>query len=348
MKNISTLSWIRIIGLLSLVASVLLMVYGSYYVENSKFSATKYYAKIDSVNRALRPKLKDGKFIAKKDWDQIPHKMHEFPKFKTSEKQDTLIVELLPDNKHYSEIIISLDNRMYSSSEEVEDDLKKNVVDPTIANYNPGLFLEYAEDIDEFGTTLTAIGSILFIASVVSFIVISFLSSKEKEEHFQSNLIKAQEDIKQNPDKVMPAWDMAQLTLEQYFQRNLRQINMIFYTSIVVMVAGFFLIFWGSMMAVKNPDKNLIPILTATSGIITQFIGATFIFIYNSTVKQAMSYTESLEKINSVGMSIKILDSIELKEKQSDKLNDAKIEIAKILLHAKDQNIQSISESNQS
>ncbi len=68
------------------------------------------------------------------------------------------------------------------------------------------------------------------------------------------------------------------------------------------------------------------------SGLITELIGATFIVIYNSTIKQAITYTDSLERINSVGMSVTILDSMKDSITDKDALNKAKIEVAKMLL----------------
>ena len=152
-----------------------------------------------------------------------------------------------------------------------------------------------------------------------------------------AHLEQALQNIKENPGKVKPSWDMAQITLEQYYKRNLSQINMIFIVSIGVMLVGFLLISYGITRSYQSSgDKHsLITIVSTSSGILTEFIGATFIFIYNSTIKQAINYSKSLEKINSVGMSITILDSI--KSDPSDtsnsvKLNEAKIEIAKILI----------------
>lgn len=67
-------------------------------------------------------------------------------------------------------------------------------------------------------------------------------------------------------------------------------------------------------------------------GIITEFIGATFLFIYKSTVEQAIRYTSSLERINSVGMSMQILDTIKQSKETLVELTQAKISISKLLL----------------
>lgn len=143
------------------------------------------------------------------------------------------------------------------------------------------------------------------------------------------------------------------MILEKYYDRNLAQVNQIFVFSVVVMTAGFILITIPiinpnrfliaqnqNLEGIENPQlsshKQLIP-LAVISGIITEFIGATFLIIYRSTINQAIRYTESLERVNSVGMAIQILDSAndqvdkESAEAQKE-LIDAKIEIAKLLL----------------
>ena len=57
-----------------------------------------------------------------------------------------------------------------------------------------------------------------------------------------------------------------------------------------------------------NSIKSLPPIIAAFSGIITEFIGATFLFIYRSTMQQATNYSKTLERINSVGRVVVAAD----------------------------------------
>ncbi|MGZ3643806.1 MAG: TRADD-N-associated membrane domain-containing protein, partial [Ktedonobacteraceae bacterium] len=67
----------------------------------------------------------------------------------------------------------------------------------------------------------------------------------------------------------------------------------------------------------KNENTVFTPALIgALAGIITEFIGATFLFIYRSTVQQAANYMKTLERINSVGMATKILDTISNKSQE--------------------------------
>ncbi len=153
-----------------------------------------------------------------------------------------------------------------------------------------------------------------------------------------SKATEAIEKILQTSDvdskQIKPAWDSAQQTLELYYQRNLSQINLIFYLSVIVMCMGFVLIIAGVIIAFAiGEKKEFIGILSAASGLITEFIGATFIFLYKSTIAQSLEYTKKLDKLTSVGVSIKILDTISSEKEYDPKtLIDAKIEIAKKLL----------------
>jgi hypothetical protein len=107
------------------------------------------------------------------------------------------------------------------------------------------------------------------------------------------------------------AWELARVTLEQYFYRNLRQVSQIFATAIGVMLAGFILIIYGAWIAIHQPAVNDLPSkLTVLSGVITEFIAATFMVIYRSTLQQANTYMAILEKINAVGMAVQIIESI--------------------------------------
>ena len=169
----------------------------------------------------------------------------------------------------------------------------------------------------------------------------------EKTEYKASKIaeqayISAQEAHREQPEKNKPVWDMAQLTLEIYFNRNLNQIRWIFWLSIVVMLLGFLLIVYGVALGYHNPKENwILASIGGVSGIITEFVGATFLFVYKSSIQQANRYTEILERMNFVGMAMQMVDGVTEETKNSDKslheksiasLRDAKIEMAKAIL----------------
>lgn len=145
--------------------------------------------------------------------------------------------------------------------------------------------------------------------------------------------------VSEEPNRVKPTWDLARIKLELYFDRNLNQINYIFWLSVSVMIIGFIFILYGMSVAI-NPrqvvdstlqsDSITPSVIGAVAGIITEFIGATFLFLYRATIQQAGTYVKTLERINSVGMAMQILDSI---SSDSVSLKDStKAEIVKSLL----------------
>lgn len=70
-------------------------------------------------------------------------------------------------------------------------------------------------------------------------------------------------------------------------------------------------------------------IVAAASGAITEFIGASFLVMYKSTVTQAKDYVTVLERINAAGMALQVLETVAKHDKPAS--NQARIEIAKEL-----------------
>ena len=206
-------------------------------------------------------------------------------------------------------------------------------------------FFYYKFDLSRAGAALITSGFIGLVAWVV---LDNFGDSTSAI--IRSNYEAASERAAKDPSKAKPAWDMATATLDAYFSRNLKQINWIFWLSVVVMFAGFLLVSYGITLAFQTPENVTVAIIGGVAGVITQFIGATFLFIYRSTVKQAGEYTKTLERINSVGMAMQILDTIMEEENvsqspdSSEKLIDAKIDIAKLLLSTAKEESKSITE----
>jgi len=150
---------------------------------------------------------------------------------------------------------------------------------------------------------------IAFVVGAAVNLVVNWVSGKQ-EIVSQEKISQAEKNLQEQPDKAKPAWDLARATLEQYFNRNLSQIRVIFWLSVAVMVAGFSVIVWGISQAVQSPNAVAASAIAALAGVITEFIGATFLFIYRSTIQQSMEYSKTLERINSVGMALQIIDTI--------------------------------------
>ena len=96
------------------------------------------------------------------------------------------------------------------------------------------------------------------------------------------------------------------------------------------MGVGFALIGYGVVNVYADPQTFEASIVAAVSGILVNFIGATFLIIYRSTMEQAKDYVSILERINAVGMSVQILEQID--ETDPNLKNQATADVAKQLL----------------
>lgn len=155
------------------------------------------------------------------------------------------------------------------------------------------------------------------------------ISGPSGEEYVQ-RIIKIEKLVEEQPDKIRFAWDLARIKMEAYFDRNLSQISLIFWISVIVMSIGFGFLLFAILRSINEPKVLPASFIAAVTGMITEFIGATFMLIYRSTMKQAASYMATLERINSVGMAVHILDSIS--GEQSTLKDSTRSELVKLLL----------------
>ncbi len=146
----------------------------------------------------------------------------------------------------------------------------------------------------------------------------------------QSKIDNLEQKLEKEPEKSRFAWDLARIKLEAYFDRNLNQVRNIFIVAVFTMAVGFILISVGIGASIVDPSRTNIALIASASGIITQFISVTFMVIYRSTMLQATQFMSVLERINTVGMSIQILDSM---DKRAPELKDAtRVDIIRLLL----------------
>src|SRR5271157_1134252 len=123
----------------------------------------------------------------------------------------------------------------------------------------------------DFNIVLAILGLGLSMTTFLIKIIFDTLSRRMDNERVAN----AETRVNQEPEKVKPAWDLARLTLESYFNKNLNQVSTIFWLSVFVMFIGFGIIIWGISQAIRSPGSALPAIITGLSGIVTEFIGAT-------------------------------------------------------------------------
>lgn len=151
------------------------------------------------------------------------------------------------------------------------------------------------------------------------------LVSDEREKKIQQ----VEQRYAENPTETQAAWDLARVNLEKYIDRNLAQVRSIFWVLALVMLAGFGLILAGVVQLFRTPAELPPSILAAAAGVLLNFIGASFLIVYRSTMNQAKEYVTVLERINAVGMSVKILEGLPAGECLR---NETTAQIAKQLL----------------
>ena len=234
-----------------------------------------------------------------------------------------------------------------------------NVVGISIFTYIHYLYFFYGGD----GGLTFSISSLLFPAlgyiiiawGVIQLLLLIFpeLKGAARRNTQQQEALKAiRDEVAKNPRSAIKIWDLGQETLQLYFTSNRRQMNYIFIFSVGVMLAGFILITLGitnTYSALNNlvqlaakGNTNLPPsiftpaIVGGISGVITEFIGATFLFMYRSIVDQANNNIKTLERITTVGMAMGILDTLSSHSEATKDLRDeTAAEIAKMILSEK-------------
>jgi len=180
-------------------------------------------------------------------------------------------------------------------------------------------------------TVSNIIGTILASIFLLAFIYAIFKNNWDKRKSSE-RIALAESKAEAEPEKTKPAWDLARVTLESYFNRNLSQVTAIFWLSVIVMFIGFAIIIWGITQAIQSPNSTLPAVITGLAGVITEFVGTTFLLIYRSTMEQAITYTKTLERINSVGMAMQILDTIPNDAKDDGLKDSTKATVVKMLM----------------
>ncbi|APZ47656.1 hypothetical protein BW723_15765 [Polaribacter reichenbachii] len=185
-----------------------------------------------------------------------------------------------------------------------------------------------ADDVNKKSFDLVA-GVLGLVGAFLGFGIKVYEDTKENEKRAEK-IESLEKEIKEKPDESQTAWELARLKLESYLNKNLKQVSSIFYLSATVMLVGFGLIIFGVYKVYSNPELLNPSILVTCTGVIVNFIGGTLLLIYRSTMNQAKGYVEVLERINAVGMSIQILESID--DKNLELKDSTTAEIAKELL----------------
>lgn len=193
------------------------------------------------------------------------------------------------------------------------------------------IFYPNLEDMIHFEAQVILLIFILFLAFGSTFLSAARVYKDGLKEQQNDTLITEQEKrVAENPNEPKLAWDLARIKLESYLDRNLSQIKSIYHLSVLAMLIGFGLIIYGSYMSFQKTENIQPALVAAVSGIIVNLIGATFLILYKSTMEQAKDYVNVLERINAVGMSVQIIETIDDKHLQLKE--ETKAELSKKLI----------------
>jgi Cyanobacterial TRADD-N associated 2-Transmembrane domain len=158
-----------------------------------------------------------------------------------------------------------------------------------------------------------AIALLLFSLPIIA-LSSSFRSGQERDSKTQEDAKRrievAAKKADEDPGRAKYAWELAEAKLEEYFDKNLSQVHQVFRVALGVMVMGFLLVIAAAILSLNAPQVTPASKVSAIAGIVAQFIGATFMVMYRSTVTQANEFMSILERINTVGMAIRVLDAI--------------------------------------
>lgn len=113
-------------------------------------------------------------------------------------------------------------------------------------------------------------------------------------------------------------WERALAHMEHYWQTNLSQVSSIYNISLGVMILGFVTIATGIVIGFVDSDRVQISYVAGAAGVITEFIGATFLFIYRSTMNQANTNVTTLARIHAIGLSLRVTSDITDEDKKNE------------------------------
>lgn len=164
-------------------------------------------------------------------------------------------------------------------------------------------------DVFELITIVFSISAAIFGFGIYIYQVVNDENKKAQK------IEQAELRVKENPQEPQAAWELAQVKLESYLNRNLKQVSTVFWLTLLVMVVGFVFVGGGVIKLFDSPENLQASVLATVSGLLINFIGATFLVIYKSTMQQATEYVTILERINAVGMSVQILENMDSEEK---------------------------------
>lgn len=169
------------------------------------------------------------------------------------------------------------------------------------------------------------------IPMILSIIFVYFASKRRAKERKKiEDTIKNLEKPSKEKDlfsETIKICKISQMELEKQFLQASQSSLLIFYISVTVILTSLGGLVYATNLAL-NKEKIDIAILMAIGSIITQFVGATFMYMYKNSILQINENIKVLEKFSKMGIALEILNTIE----DCSEIKNAKIDIAKKII----------------
>jgi hypothetical protein len=162
----------------------------------------------------------------------------------------------------------------------------------------------------------------LIIIALAKSVYLYEQSSQEKDEELK-NLIAERVIITQKieTEKELDIFHTIQLSLNQlneYYTINKNQAKSSFRFSVFSIVIGLITILTGIWLQYLDIAKIEISYITAISGLILEFIGGAYFFMYKKSLEQVNFFFGQLIKIQDTMLSINLADNIENADKKNE------------------------------
>ena len=156
----------------------------------------------------------------------------------------------------------------------------------------------------EGAAAAAVIASATLVIGVLAYM--ELLAGQAEEEKIKT----VEQRVREHPEKPQLAWDLARVKLESYLDRNLSQVQSIYWLTLLVMLCGFGFVSYGLYQVSESAEKLPVSVVASASGVLISFIGGSFLLIYRSILAQSKGYVSVLERINAVGMAVQVIATI--------------------------------------
>lgn len=168
------------------------------------------------------------------------------------------------------------------------------------------------------GWTSLALIALIVAIGTVRFGLGLYRQVSDRHAAADETMNRATERLSADQTDSAALWEFSRTTLQTYMDRNIGQLQLAFFVSVVVMSAGFVIIGFGAMQMLTNGVEA--GAVSSAAGVLVEYIGASLLRLTFTTMAQAERYVAVLERINAVQMSIGVAQRITSAELKNETL----------------------------